>query len=273
MGLFTAAPIPLASDLNARKLSAISMRNETIRHWRSYHAKGYKFYLVTLIANRANTSDREPVVDMGFLSRRLRVVTKKLNAQGIGVIEVQAIMNHPRKGKGRTLMFNAHAIIWTDEPLDVKAVNDRFNAMRGWKAVLGANAFHMVEMSATEADAAEVSFYMTKVPSDVKNRMPKKTDPSRSIMMQTVKGYRNDLALRLFEGLSQIALTDTVIGMGAKAARCALDGNKHSLRPIAKASKMSRMRNCSTLPRRGRKFAGGVAKSIIARFVLSPARR
>lgn len=52
------------------------------------------------------------------------------------------------------------------------------------------------------------------MPHDAKNAMPDNKRPEKLMLMQTTEGYRSDLALRVFECLSQLPTFKMVFGVG-----------------------------------------------------------
>ena len=83
---------------------------------------------------------------------------------------------------------------------------------------LGAEPVHIRQIVHRRNDIERVAGYITKLPHDAKNRMPDKKHVGGFILMQTIEGYRPELALRILEGLSQIPITDAVFGVGEGAA-------------------------------------------------------
>ena len=72
-----------------------------------------RYFFLTFIDDIGNTSDRAPQVNLPAIQRKVDKATRAIGLHGVGVIEVQALMNYPGKGHGRTLLFHAHAIAWT----------------------------------------------------------------------------------------------------------------------------------------------------------------
>ena len=59
-----------------------------------------------------------------------------------------------------------------------------------------------------------VAHYLIKQRPDAKNLMPNHHKPGRNLMMDTTAGYRDEFALRLFEGQSQVELMSVMFGVG-----------------------------------------------------------
>jgi hypothetical protein len=185
------------------------------RHWKYRPLKPERvYYFVTFIDDMGNTSDRNPEVNLEALRRKVDKAMRKMGLHGVVWIEVQALMNYPGRGHGRTLMFHAHAIAWTASPFNAFKAAKRINSSRSWSNAFDVPPVKISEMTKLRGHIDWLAHYISKVPHDAKNRMPDHKHFGRHILMQTRAGYRPELAVSILEGLSQIALPDVVFGVG-----------------------------------------------------------
>ena len=196
------------------------------------------WYLFTPINDVGHTSDRCPHVALKQINDNAALAIKALGAQGFGIIE-----GHPLKAPldgqpGRSFMFGGHYVLITETPLDLKAAKSKLAALKLFQCSLGAKPFKLQKIDRTAKDIRRVARYIAKMPHSAKNPMPHKKKPGRVLLMDTIKGYRPDFAMRLFEGLSQIAVPDVILAVGpqGRALRNALLGHLrtwHRARPKA----------------------------------------
>lgn len=212
-------PRPLLSDLRARREASYLLIELLSCHWSlNRFQPGQTYLFLTFIDDMGNTSDRRPEVNLGALKGKIDKATRRMGLNGIAMIENQAITNYPRKGGGRTLMFHAHAVAWTTDPALAHRTAMEINRSTSWNNSFGAVPLKIKEMTAQRGEIDHLAYYISKLPYDAKNRMPHKERPGRHILMQTIAGYPPELALRIFEGLSQIELPDVVFGVGEGTA-------------------------------------------------------
>lgn len=206
---------PMLSDFPARLKASTFFIRKMHRHWKGDGGNPKRrYFFLTFIDDMGNTSDRDPEVNVGALKRKVDKATRDMDLDAVGAIEVQAILNYPQKGHGRTLMFHAHAIGWTDKRFDHKAAAKRLNKKRSWNNAFGAKPIVIQPVTDLPGNIERLSHYILKVPHDVKNRRLKAGTTNRYQLMQTTKGYRPELALRIVEGLSQIGIAQAIFGVG-----------------------------------------------------------
>ena len=129
-------------------------------------------------------------------------------------------MNYPGGGKGRSLLFDGHAIAWSKEPFDHIAAERDLNGSRAWRCDLGAAPVKIIPIKNTKRDLVQTAYYLIKMPHSAKIRSPKKGKPGEFRLRDVIKGYRSEFAFRTFEGLTQMKLIDTLFGVGdGKALR------------------------------------------------------
>lgn len=193
----------VASKRLAAMMQAHYMRNPNQSLW-----------LATFKDECGIASDRVPYVRIREITDKIRRAVAILKAHAFVVIEVHPLMNHPGGGAGRTLLFHAHAILWSDGDFDGDGAMKLLNSSRAWSNSLIADPVHIIPIGDTREDIERVTLYMMKRPHSAKNRMPDNKRPGKFILMDTTAGYRDEFALRVFEGLSQIELMDTIFGVG-----------------------------------------------------------
>lgn len=219
-GLKMVGEWPLLSDLEARQRASYILIRLMAKHWQKrLKAPARRYYFLTFIDDLGNTSDRTPQVNLPAIQSKVDKAMRALGLDGVGLIEVQALMNYPGRGRGRTLLFHAHAIAWTTDPrFSPKAAEAQINGSRSWSNSFGARPLRVKPMTNEKGQIDYLAYYSLKVPSDAKNRMPDHKKPGRHILMSTTKGYRPELALRIFEWLSQTKLPDVMFGVGEGTA-------------------------------------------------------
>lgn len=203
-----------ASSVPARVKLGRALERAMRQHRRAREKSSRNYYFGTLLDDSGNTSDRAPVLSIKGLKDKGYRAIKSIGLNAVAVIEVHPLMNYPAGGEGRTLMWHIHFLGWTDMKLDVAAAVSALEKTGAWSCKLGAPPISIKEVRDTREDIAEVTHYMAKAPHAAKNRRERKDKPGSYKLLNTLKGYRPELALRVFEGLSQIGLLDTVFGVG-----------------------------------------------------------
>lgn len=196
----------------AAKILARLMRAE-----RKAHPKR-TYYMATFFDDAGTTSDRTPFVKLTQLEAKIRRALMGESLNAFVMLEVHPLMNYPNGGEGRSLLFHGHAIVWSDEAFDHRAAESRFNTSRAWSCALGAPPVRIRPIGDAPGEIDRVAYYLIKEPHSAKNRMPDHKRPGGYILMDTTVGYRDELALRLFEGMSQVELTSLMFGVGEGAA-------------------------------------------------------
>jgi hypothetical protein len=204
--------------MRAHRLKWIS-KNES-KPWKMSRRR---YYFLTFCHDHANTSDRKTQFHISSFKQRVDRAVRANHLSGIVAMEIQPIMNYPEHGHGRTLMLNAHAIVWTNEKLDHRTIQKDLNNSCAWNLTFDCAP---VEIKLIEDDLFEdphhiedVARYLFKMPHDTKNYMRRKDCPDRFKFMSTEKGYRPELALRVFECLSQVNMSQMVFSVGDKGTK------------------------------------------------------
>src|SRR5207248_1991489 len=91
---------------------------------------------------------------------------------------------------------------------------DELNETRSWSNHFGIDPIKFRRLQYGIADVVQMGFYIDKVPRSGKNRIERRNEPGNYRLMETLAGYRDELALRVFEGLSHIPITDAVFSVG-----------------------------------------------------------
>lgn len=203
----------VASDMALRWVGAKALKSEILRHRRGRKKGNRQYVFGTLADDTGNTSDRCPVVALKQIRDKAYRAIKSVGLHAVVVIEVHPLMNHPGQGMGRTLMYHAHFIGWSDELINPEIMAGVMQAAGSWSNSLGADPVHIKEIGDSAADLAAVAYYVLKPPHSAKNRMPNDKKPGKFLLMDTIKGYRPELLVRVLEGLSQIDFTETIFGV------------------------------------------------------------
>ena len=207
----------LASNMPLRWEAAQALRNAMIEHRKNRSSNDREYYLGTFIDDSGITSDRVPLVRQRELRDKTYRVLKTAGLHAIGVIEAHPLMNYPGGGDGRSLLFHVHFIAWSDNVLSPGDLEKSVNNSRGWSCQLGASPAKIQALPPKKKDLSQVSYYLLKPPHSAKNRMAANDNPDAFRLMDTIKGYRPELALRVIEAYSQIDLRDTIFGVNEGA--------------------------------------------------------
>lgn len=179
-------------------------------------AKQAKYYLATFIPDKGRTSDRVPVFSVRAFHRQIEDSLRSAGLSGIVVMEIQAITNAPGKGLGRTLMFNAHAIVWADGPFNRRSAVKELNASSVWRCADRLKGVRIDTVTKAEGQLEYLAYYLLKLPHEAKvARMHTTKGGKVRPHLDTIKKYRPDLGLRIVEGLSQIGWTEAVFSVGS----------------------------------------------------------
>lgn len=203
----------LWSDIPARYKASRALASHMARHQATSPATR-TYYLMTFIDDCGTTSDRAPNLAIEPVTQKVRRAVSSLGVDAIVMLEVHPLMNYPGGKNGRSLLLHAHAIAWTDEPFDHRGAEAAFNASPAWTCSLGAKPVDIRPIDRTPGHMERVAHYLAKQTPSVKNLMPSHSKPGRFMMMDTIKGYRDGLACRIFEGQSQVELMSVLFGVG-----------------------------------------------------------
>lgn len=203
---------PLASDTNVLRWANSWLVRDMVRH--RVANPNRRYFLITIADKLGFTSDHKPLVPLREIEGRAwRLINKhKLNA--IGIIEGQPLANYPGGGAGRSILYHVHLIAWTTSAFDHVAAQAKMNGSRNFSSPLGGRPVLIQPIADTPEDLARVAAYLIKAPHSAKNRMSNNDKPGEFMLMDTLKGYRPEFAVRMLEGLSQIELPDLIFGIG-----------------------------------------------------------
>lgn len=211
----------LASNMRLRWTASRSVRTALLAHRGMGEVVRQNYVFGTLVDDVGITSDRVPVVRLSDIRDKAYRTLKSAGLNAFGVVEVHPLMNHPAGGDGRSLLFHVHFVGWpTDlqEEFQAGSLEKEINSSRAWRCELGAPPAKIQQVKPKKRDLSAISYYLFKPPHSAKNKMESNQDPSKWRLMDTVKGYRPELGLRVIEAYSQIDLRDTMFGVneGAK---------------------------------------------------------
>lgn len=199
-----------ASDLGAAK--KMSQEYVDVIHAFQSADPGQRWFHVTLLTDELIISEREPNLLLRRLKGKADKELRDLRLNGVACIDVNALPNHPRKGRGGSILFHVHVLAFTDQPFDIVKARKSLAASRSWSCKLGAKPTHIVEITHTKGKACFWAAYDSKPPYEAKNRREGKDGKVK--LMATEKGLRPNVAMRLLEGFSQLALRDRIFSVG-----------------------------------------------------------
>ena len=206
---------PLLSDCALRHHATCLLVDMMVAHWR-VRPDGRRYFSATIFDDSGVTVDRRPQLNLPALIRKFRAALARTPLSLVMQLELQGVMNYPGPPQGRALLCHAHGLGWTDDPAwtaqphkSAETFADAVNASPHWSSALGGDPLAINPIRQTAADIARVAAYLSKVPHDVKNRMPDHRRPGGHILMDT-EAFRPDFALRIAEGLSQLAWRDAI---------------------------------------------------------------
>lgn len=199
-----------ASDLAATKAFGLVCIDVVHSHWLA--VKSLQWVHITLLADEFHVSERLPALALKRLKGKAYKEIQDLGLDALIWIDVDPLPNHPQQGKGGTFLFHVHVLGFADKGFDVDAARAKLKKSRSWSCSLGGDPTTLVEISRTMGTAAWWAQYGSKPPHKAKNRVAPLDGPVK--LWWTTKGYRPQIAMRLTEGLSQIAIMDTLSGVG-----------------------------------------------------------
>lgn len=210
----------LHSDLKARRKLAHLVQKE-IASLRAANPR-LRFFHATLLSDDGVISDRSPYLALDSLRGKADKSIRALDCHGISVVEIQALTNWPQKGEGRTLLAHVHALIWYDPAVQRRDVS-KFRGIemdlersRRWSCAFGAPAVRVLEITEQLGCPSYWAYYIFKAPYDAK-RLVNCSDDGRGLLTRkfepTLKGYRPELAFRIFELTSRVPITQMSRGV------------------------------------------------------------
>lgn len=171
-----------------------------------------RWFHITLLTDELIIGEREPNLLLRRLKGKADKELRDLHLNGVAYIDVNALPNHPRRGDGGSFLFHVHVLAFTDQRFDIVQARKSLASSRSWSCKLGATPTHIVEIKPRKGDACWWAAYDSKGPYEAKNLI-EAADGSIKLMA-TEKGYRPNVAMRLLEGLSQLALRDRIFSVG-----------------------------------------------------------
>ena len=203
----------LASNLPLRHRAGSFLGQALERLRKEDESLSFQFW--TLLHSRGNTSDREPKIELKFLRSNADKSFRKLGLNGIYVVELQGLGNHPRAGKGRTIMVHIHAVTWTTGAFNAGAALAELRKSKLWQNDLGAEAVDVKHVLPERGELKYLAYYLLKPPYEAKMLEGRDRGPR---LKGTEKGYRPEFAARLLECLSQLELKELVRSVNAGKA-------------------------------------------------------
>lgn len=199
-----------ASDLDAAK----QLSRELVKVVDSYQRASPKkrWFHLTLLADECVISERKPCLMLKQLKAKTDKTLRHLDLAGIATVDVNAMPNHPGKGKGGSLLFHVHVVAFADEHFDLAKAKEKLNGLRTWSSALGGRPAMIMEITKELGKACFWVAYDTKAPFEAKN--PRALPDGTIRLMDTEKGLRPQVAMRLIEGFSQMALRDRIFSVG-----------------------------------------------------------
>ena len=99
-------------DVAARKKGAEILFDVVEDLRPTFDCPGVRFHHVTFVDDIGLTSDRNPILRVQALKRKVDKAIRALGLSGLIFVEIQPLLNYPAGGQGRTLMLHAHAMCW-----------------------------------------------------------------------------------------------------------------------------------------------------------------
>lgn len=199
-----------ASDLAAaRRLS-----REYVNVIHAYHKSvpGLRWFHITLLADEFILSERTPRLMLKRLKGKTYKAIREIGLDGVACVEINPLPNHPQRGKGGSLLSHVHVLGFTERPFDLPSARKKLAASRSWSCGFGAKPTHIHEITDRIGNPAFWAAYDSKGPHEAKNHYVQ--DDGSVKLISTEKGYRDNVALRLAEGLSHIARGDLFFSIG-----------------------------------------------------------
>lgn len=210
------------SCLPLRRAAYRTLRETMLSAWLSPNpTTRRRWFFLTLFGDVGNALEYEPVVEIARFKKACCATLAKADLQTLVIMEVQAGTNFPGGGSGRTLMFHAHAIGFTDDPdYKYQDVAKRLNRLTRLTNALEARTVVMNPIG-SKGELGRKCAYMLKAPIDGKYLAP--SDNTKTQMHFHKSTVEHHLAVRLFEAMSLLTYSDVtwVVGKEAGALRTA----------------------------------------------------
>jgi hypothetical protein len=199
-----------ASDLHAtRKFGLICA---DVVHSYARAVPNLRWFHITLFADEFRLSERRPALALKRLKGKAYKEVQELGLNGLLWIDIDPLPNYPQGGKGGTFMFHVHALAFTDRDFDLAAARQKLKKSRSWSCDLKAEPTDITEITPRMGTPAWWAGYGAKPPYRAKRRKLRPDGTAR--LRWTDTGYRPQIAMRLAEGLAQLALLDTLFAVG-----------------------------------------------------------
>lgn len=217
------------SDLWARYIFAESVAKE-VQHINQV-SEDLDFYHLTLLADEGIMSDREPMFALSLLKRKADKAIRKVFLDAIYVVEVQALINWPQEGEGRTFLAHVHVLGWRNHRAPGNSAKDirrelgyeKRRRNLAWSCQFGADPIVVRHLTSEKGWPSFWAAYLMKAPHSAKSRIPRKNRTAGSRQSEfklrtTTRGLRPEMAMRMFELFSQLPIHATSGGVGVGAA-------------------------------------------------------
>ena len=171
-----------------------------------------RWFHVTLFADEFRVSERRPALALKSLKGKAYKEIHELGLSGVAWVDIDALPNYPQGGKGGSFMFHVHVLAFTERDFDIDHARQKLKRSRSWSCSLKADPTHIVEVTGRMGTPAWWAMYGAKPPYRAKRRLLRTDGTAR--LRWTDEGYRPQLAMRLEEGLAQLALLDGFFAIG-----------------------------------------------------------
>jgi hypothetical protein len=198
-----------ASDFAATRQFGLICADVVHTYWRA--VPGLRWFHITLLSDGFQTLERKPALAVKLLKAKAYKEMQKLGLDALIWIDEDPMPNYPQGGEGGTFLFHVHALGFTEkEEFDLVEARQQLQKSRAWSCSLGASPTKIVEITARMGTPGWWAAYDAKPPHKAKSRIL--LDDGR-VKLSWVK-CRPQMAFRLAEGLAQIALLETLSGVG-----------------------------------------------------------
>lgn len=204
-GPIRASDIPAALQFSLECVDVVHAYQKAVPDLRWFH--------ITLLANEFVVSERDPSFALKRLKGKADKQLRELALDGLAFIDVNALPNYPGKGGGGSFLFHVHVVAFTDHhDFEFRRARKALQSSRSWSSKLGGKPTHIREITDVMGEACWWAAYDSKAPHEAKNFV--EAEDGSVKLMSTQKGYRPNVAMRLEEGFSHLALRDRVFSVG-----------------------------------------------------------
>jgi hypothetical protein len=199
-----------ASDLPAKQKFGFVCAD--VVHSYALALPNLRWFHITLFGDEFRVSERHPALALKKLKSKAYKELHELGLSGLAWIDVDPLPNYSESGKGGSFMFHVHVVAFTDRDFDVDQARQKLKRSRRWSCCLRAEPTDIREITQRMGTPAWWAIYGAKPPYRAKRRVLQADGTSR--LRWTDQGYRPQIAMRLAEGLAQLALMDTFFAIG-----------------------------------------------------------